>query len=57
MAQQVYRPSKNSDKDIYGDDLDNLMKQKRQVFDEGGLVDVKTLAGELNLSVYCGFML
>ena len=30
-ASAVYRPSKNLDKDIYGDDLDSLVKTKRFV--------------------------
>ncbi|XP_002741369.2 SNW domain-containing protein 1-like [Saccoglossus kowalevskii] len=31
VAQSIYRPSKNIDKDIYGDDLEALMKNKRFV--------------------------
>uniref|UniRef100_A0A4W3J8B5 SNW domain-containing protein 1 n=1 Tax=Callorhinchus milii TaxID=7868 RepID=A0A4W3J8B5_CALMI len=34
MAQNLYRPSKNTDKDIYGDDLDTLMKNNRFVPDK-----------------------
>ncbi|XP_062406826.1 SNW domain-containing protein 1 [Sardina pilchardus] len=33
MAQNIYRPSKNTDKDIYGDDVDTLMKNNRFVPD------------------------
>ncbi|XP_020369131.1 SNW domain-containing protein 1 [Stegostoma tigrinum] len=33
MAQNVYRPNKNADKDTYGDDLDTLMKNSRFVPD------------------------
>lgn len=29
MAQNIYRPSKNTDKDVYGDDLDALMRSTR----------------------------
>lgn len=29
MAQNLYRPSKNADKDMYGDDLDTLMQNNR----------------------------
>ncbi|CAI5453112.1 unnamed protein product [Caenorhabditis angaria] len=35
VQQHVYRPSKNIDKDIYGDDLDKIMSQKRFVADKG----------------------
>jgi SNW domain-containing protein 1 len=31
VGQHLYRPSKNVDKDVYGDDLDNLMKTNRFV--------------------------
>ncbi|XP_053553334.1 SNW domain-containing protein 1 [Bombina bombina] len=34
MAQNIYRPSKNVDKDMYGDDLDTLMKTNRFVPDK-----------------------
>lgn len=34
-ANAIYRPSKNIDQDIYGGDLDKLMKQKRFVADKG----------------------
>uniref|UniRef100_A0AAR2IYE9 SNW domain-containing protein 1 n=1 Tax=Pygocentrus nattereri TaxID=42514 RepID=A0AAR2IYE9_PYGNA len=33
MAQNMYRPSKNADKDMYGDDLDTLMQSSRFVPD------------------------
>uniref|UniRef100_A0A673GRJ0 SNW domain-containing protein 1 n=1 Tax=Sinocyclocheilus rhinocerous TaxID=307959 RepID=A0A673GRJ0_9TELE len=33
MAQNIYRPSKNADKDVYGDDLDTLMQSSRFVPD------------------------
>ena len=33
LATSIYRPSKNADKDIYGDDLDSLVKGNRQVDD------------------------
>ncbi|XP_069772120.1 SNW domain-containing protein 1 isoform X1 [Narcine bancroftii] len=33
MAQNVYRPTKNADKDTYGDDLDTFMKNNRFVPD------------------------
>ncbi|XP_038629686.1 SNW domain-containing protein 1 [Scyliorhinus canicula] len=33
MAQNVYRPTKNADKETYGDDLDTLMKNSRFVPD------------------------
>lgn len=29
MAQNIYRPSKNTTKDVYGDDLDTLMQNNR----------------------------
>lgn len=29
MAQNIYRPSKNTSKDMYGDDLDTLMQNNR----------------------------
>lgn len=29
MAQNIYRPGKNADKDVYGDDLDTLMQSNR----------------------------
>lgn len=29
MGQNIYRPSKNADQDIYGDDLDTLIKSSR----------------------------
>lgn len=29
IGSNIYRPSKNADKDLYGDDLDNLMKTNR----------------------------
>lgn len=29
MAQSIYRPSKNTGKDVYGDDLDTLMQSTR----------------------------
>lgn len=29
MAQNIYRPGKNADKDVYGDDLDTLMQSSR----------------------------
>lgn len=29
LGQNIYRPSRNQDKDIYGDDLDKLMKTSR----------------------------
>lgn len=29
MAQNLYRPSKSADKDMYGDDLDTLMQSNR----------------------------
>lgn len=29
MAQNIYRPSKNVDKDLYGDDVDTLMQNNR----------------------------
>ncbi|CAD6196097.1 unnamed protein product [Caenorhabditis auriculariae] len=35
VQQHIYRPSKNIDKDIYGDDLDKIMSQKRFVPDKG----------------------
>ncbi|CAB3398568.1 unnamed protein product [Caenorhabditis bovis] len=35
VQQHIYRPSKNIDKDIYGDDLDKIMSQKRFVADKG----------------------
>ncbi|EFP05332.1 hypothetical protein GCK72_018079 [Caenorhabditis remanei] len=35
VQQHVYRPSKNIDKDVYGDDLDKIMSQKRFVADKG----------------------
>lgn len=31
IASSIYRPSKNIDKDVYGDDLDQLMKKNRYV--------------------------
>ncbi|XP_069494013.1 SNW domain-containing protein 1 isoform X1 [Ambystoma mexicanum] len=34
VAQNIYRPSKNADKDMYGDDLDTLMKTSRFVPDK-----------------------
>ncbi|XP_059483745.1 puff-specific protein Bx42 [Neocloeon triangulifer] len=34
LGQHIYRPSKNVDKDIYGDDLDKLMKTNRFVPDK-----------------------
>ncbi|XP_072032631.1 SNW domain-containing protein 1-like [Amphiura filiformis] len=34
IANAVYRPSKNADKDIYGGDLDDLIRQKRFVPDK-----------------------
>ncbi|MGH0131505.1 UNVERIFIED_CONTAM: hypothetical protein FKN15_060134 [Acipenser sinensis] len=33
MAQNIYRPSKNADKDMYGDNLDTLMQNNRFVPD------------------------
>ncbi|KAG1960371.1 chromatin protein family [Pimephales promelas] len=33
MAQNIYRPGKNADKDVYGDDLDTLMQSNRFVPD------------------------
>ncbi|XDV41692.1 hypothetical protein PO909_010510 [Leuciscus waleckii] len=33
MAQNIYRPGKNADKDVYGDDLDTLMQSSRFVPD------------------------
>uniref|UniRef100_A0A8K9Y0A0 SNW domain-containing protein 1 n=1 Tax=Oncorhynchus mykiss TaxID=8022 RepID=A0A8K9Y0A0_ONCMY len=33
MAQNIYRPTKSSDKDMYGDDLDKLMQSNRFVPD------------------------
>ncbi|KAG2457641.1 SNW1 protein, partial [Polypterus senegalus] len=33
MAQNIYRPSKSTDKDMYGDDLDTLMQNNRFVPD------------------------
>ena len=30
-ASQIYRPSKNVDKDVYGDDLDKLISTERSV--------------------------
>uniref|UniRef100_A0A8C9TJY1 SNW domain-containing protein 1 n=1 Tax=Scleropages formosus TaxID=113540 RepID=A0A8C9TJY1_SCLFO len=33
MAQSIYRPSKNTDKDMYGDDLDTLIQSTRFVPD------------------------
>ncbi|CAI2353843.1 unnamed protein product [Caenorhabditis sp. 36 PRJEB53466] len=35
VQQHIYRPSKNIDKDVYGDDLDKIMSQKRFVADKG----------------------
>jgi len=35
VSQSIYRPSKNLDKDIYGDDLDNLINTNRFVPDKG----------------------
>ena len=32
VANSLYRPSKNADKDVYGDDLEALVKQKRWVY-------------------------
>ena len=29
LASNLYRPSKNADKDVYGDDLDTLIKNKK----------------------------
>lgn len=29
LANNIYRPSKNVDKDLYGDDLDKIMKSNR----------------------------
>jgi SNW domain-containing protein 1 len=34
-ADKVYRPSRNMDKDIYGDDVDKLMKTSKFVPDKG----------------------
>ncbi|XP_071833773.1 SNW domain-containing protein 1-like [Apostichopus japonicus] len=34
MANTIYKPSKNADKDVYGDDLDTLLKEKRFVPDK-----------------------
>ncbi|XP_038075195.1 SNW domain-containing protein 1-like [Patiria miniata] len=34
VSSSLYRPSKNADKDVYGDDLDTLIKQKRFVPDK-----------------------
>ena len=31
VANSLYRPGKNADKDVYGDDLEALIKQKRSV--------------------------
>ncbi|XP_033115935.1 SNW domain-containing protein 1-like [Anneissia japonica] len=35
VASSLYRPSKNADKDIYGDDLERIIKEKRFVPDRG----------------------
>uniref|UniRef100_A0A8D2QJ39 SNW domain-containing protein 1 n=1 Tax=Zonotrichia albicollis TaxID=44394 RepID=A0A8D2QJ39_ZONAL len=35
MAQNIYRPSKNMDKNIYGDDLEARIKTSRFVPDKG----------------------
>eukprot|EP00057_Strongylocentrotus_purpuratus_P034407 XP_795058.3 PREDICTED: SNW domain-containing protein 1 isoform X2 [Strongylocentrotus purpuratus] len=35
VASNLYRPSRNADKDVYGDDLDNLIKNKKFVPDKG----------------------
>lgn len=32
LAQHIYRPSANIDKDVYGDDLDKIVKTNRQVY-------------------------
>ncbi|KAK2156818.1 hypothetical protein LSH36_204g03037 [Paralvinella palmiformis] len=35
IASSIYRPSRNTDKDLYGEDLDSLMKTNRFVPDKG----------------------
>ena len=52
LAEKVYRPSKNMDKDIYGDDVEKLIKSNRCVCGGGGGGGLHVLYHPVNIGPF-----